>query len=112
NQEKIQEAAKDFAQALNTAQTIEVMLDSQIPNKDLYFLQLLAAEHPDQRATAEQLRSLTDTFCQQVSDAGNLRVCSSDSAPNDQTHTELRELLRTGSLSTEEATQWKNALSI
>ncbi|HLT23358.1 MAG TPA: hypothetical protein VKZ84_07940, partial [Bacteriovoracaceae bacterium] len=112
NQEKIQEAAKDFAQALNTAQTIEVMLDSQIPNKDLNFLQLLAAEHPDQWATAEQLRSLTATFCQQVSDAGNLRVCSSDFAPNDQTHTELRELLRTGSLSTEEATQWKNALSI
>ena len=112
NQERINQATKDFAQALNTAQSIEVMLDSEIPGKDVNFLQLLAAESPDLWSDVEKLRSLTNEFCEKITDAKKLRVCSSDFAPNEQTHKELKELLRTGSLSKEEADQWKNSLSI
>lgn len=107
-----EQVAKDLVQALNTAQSIEIMLDSQIPDKDVNYLQLLAAELPEQWEDLEKLRSITAQFCEKVTDASKLRVCSSDFAPNEETHKELRELLRTGSLSAEEAEQWKKSLSI
>lgn len=111
NKEAIEKATQEFAQALNTAQTIEIMLDTPIPGQEINFLQLLAAEDKNLWTDAEKLRGLVSGFCEKVTDK-TLAVCSSQFAPNEQTINELRELLRTGSLSQEEAEQWKNSLSI
>lgn len=111
-QEEIQKAAGEFAQALNTAQSIEIMLNSKIPNQDLNFLQLLAAEKPELWGDLQSFQALTLEFCTKVENGKSLPVCSSDFVPNEKTHEELTNLLRTGGLSQEESEQWKRSLSI
>lgn len=117
-EEIIQSSAKDFTQALNTAQTIELMLDTKVPGEEATYLQMLAAENKEVWSDVTKLKDLTAQFCEKIGkEKGQnkkdaMPVCSPAFIPNEQTHKELQTLLSSGSVTHDEARKWKESLSI
>lgn len=111
--ELVQASAKSFTQALNTAQTIELMLNTKMPGEEASFIQMLAVEEDDQWSNVSKLKSLASRFCEKMGQKKqNYPVCSEAFMPNEQTHKELKELLSSRRLTHDQAREWRESLMI